>query len=439
MGANIFKEKHPIKTQSKTNEISSETLDIMKNKFKYELHGKYNCVTMENRCDDGYKKYIKKFYESLDTLQNLHIHENTQELYKIVHNNFYTVNLVEIYIKMLPGQFYIYNSYINDMKIYIIFEIKKTNTIVDLIVPHSVIYINARSEDYNYILLFKYKQYDDLLVYNYYDVFINAQKYNECKICRGCDMKIIDEHCCKCKMNYKNNHCCECKIEYNNHNYYFRRSNKHCCKCKMEYRKSHCCKCEMEYIKAHCCKCKMNYDNKHCCKCKANYDNKHCCKCKTNYDNKHCCKCGIELLKKKHCCDCKINYDDKHCCKCKMELLNDKPENHCCECKINYENNHCCKCKIIYSNKEIHCCKCEIVYKKNIIHCCECKKNISRFEDKCECFVTNKCNICLDSYDISSIYYMVRCNKSIICIKCASQITTCPYCRDKNIKDHLVS
>jgi len=436
-------------TASNVKRITAAPLPTRKKEnYEYEIHGTYICPAIALFPDHAFKPMIADFYKFIGSCTpNDHIKTSTESSFSKFYNdhaaymtiypsqfekdnvhvnnvinNIYKDPSLNYYVRKIPGSSgmrHLYNNIAYDIidiePMYIVYEIKNMESLLPVVIVHSIIgcyttqkYRNHKliEIDFNSYYENKYRLVHDMyvemkydralddekhLVYNYYDMYRNAKCLFVCKTCyivRKTDVY----HCCKCRIHFPSQHCCACHIIY-------AADKRHCCKCNTLYPTSdnqkHCCKCNTCYVEnKHCCKCKINYNEKHCCECKMNYDDKHCCKCKLNYSHEHCCKC-------------EMNHDGKHCCKC----------------KVNYTGKHCCKCKLNYDK----------------FHCCKCKSAYDAFNAGCKCANNNKiCYVCGTRDIVPKENFRAICNRALICAKCCINISTCPFCENGDVKNHIL-
>ena len=124
----------------------------------------------------------------------------------------------------------------------------------------------------------------------------------------------------------------------------------------------------------------------------------------------------------------------KHCCKCKRNYM----LKHCCDCRVSWDitEQHCCTCKALRRATEKHCCACKANYMK--YHCCTCGTNYDVFNVGCQCVRNdNKCTICMEDITPKNSFRTV-CNKSLICATCCHSLQLCPFCRNPDIKEHIL-
>ena len=284
------------------NTLPDQEVEELKQKYKYDVYGKFRCPTMKH---DHHTHEIKRtldiFYEFVrESIQSNHVKIDTvnndnkivfkykklisEQLCTLQYaqgnlnelSNLYARNVTNIFDKLLPNS--------TNMKVSVIYNMIDAATLLPIIIPKCIaVTSHDHSSTYEYcrydnMLCFEIKyntQVPNLYIYDYYRSMDTKKWYGIPKlICEKCyDLisHLNNRHCCNCKIEYmcRNNHCCTCKTEYNPN------TQLHCCQCVMIYGTN----------QSHCCTCKINVDGRHCDVCHMSCQNKyHCCTCKTVYN-----------------------------------------------------------------------------------------------------------------------------------------------------------
>jgi len=253
------------------NWLSTEKEEELKQKYKYDVYGKFRCPTIKydhhthpiKRTLDIFYEFVHKSVQTdhvkLDIVSDRHIisaHKKTigAELHALWYersnlnklSNLYVCNLINVFDKLLPGM--------NNTQVYVIYNMIDTTSLLPVIIPRcievpgvdcSLLYTNRKG--FNMLLCIEIKycvQVPNFYIYDHYHL-INTGYWH------GIKTNLICEKCYSLISNLDKAHCCDCQTEY-------MYKNKHCCACKMEYDPKN---------QSHCCECKINGEGKHCKSC----------------------------------------------------------------------------------------------------------------------------------------------------------------------------
>jgi hypothetical protein len=221
-------EKQALKNQTKEKQKTLEkeiSLEKQRN-FPYEYHGNYLCLNIKNIKDHIFKKYIEELYDYISITE-------TNEFKSVVIQNFYSNDNNKYSDKYyddycytnynLSNKSYVYcvdlrefGNNLNVDYIFVIFDIIKTNSKLDIIIPVSIIGRRCCGNLFDFQINFTHEINDSFYSYNYYKVVFNNQwSLNlNLQICENCHEIYNKKHCNKCHLNYDNYHCCDCGQNY---------------------------------------------------------------------------------------------------------------------------------------------------------------------------------------------------------------------------------